>query len=278
MIGRIRLPATLIALGLCLAAHLPAAAQPREAVAIDLDFDVRVAGVRAFSTSSQIRLDGNAYAVDTSFRKEGVVAALTQTFNGRNRVTGQMANGRLLPRTGLSVIETRSTRTWEVRYRGDGGFSEVNNPEHAPKPERVVTAAQKQGAFDPLTAGVLGAFGDGEPCGRTYPIFDSRRRFNIELRKVGTVRLDPREVPNAEGDAIICQAFMHKVAGYAPDNRDDDENNRNPPKLYLAKLKGAPGWLPVKLEMQTSFGALVGKLNKATVRPMTDTERSAFRR
>ncbi len=267
-----------LAAGLAATEGLPAVAQPREAVAIDLGYDVRVGGLRAFSTSSQIRLDGSTYVVDASFHKEGVVAALTQTFNGRNRATGQFVNGRAVPRTGLSVIETRSTRSWDVRYRGDGGFTEINNPEHTPKPERVVTTAQKQGAFDPLTAGVIGALQEAEPCGRTYPIFDSRRRFDIELRKVGTARFDPREVPSAEGDAIVCQAFLRKIAGYAADNRDDEENNKNPPKLFLARLKGIPGWVPVKLEMQTSFGVLSGKLSKATVRPMTESERSALRR
>jgi hypothetical protein len=252
----------------------PAAADTR-ALAIDLVYDVRVGGMRAFSTESQVRLDGNRYLVEANFRKEGIVAALSQTFNGRNRVSGQLNGGRVTPQSGYSLIETRSTRTWNVTYRGDGSFGEQHTPAQDVKPERVVTPAQKHGAVDPLTAGVLGVLQGGEPCGRTYQVFDSRRRFNVEMRKIGPAKLAPNEVPQATGQAFVCAGYTRKIAGYAADNRDDD--NRNPPRITLSQLNGAPGWWPVKLEMRTSFGELVGRLSSVTIRPLTDGERSAMR-
>jgi hypothetical protein len=256
-------------------AHIGPAAADTQALAIDLVYDVRVGGMRAFSTTSQVRLDGNRYVVDVNFRKEGIVAALSQTFNGRNRVSGQVNGGRVVPQSGYSLIETRSTRTWHVAYRGDGGFSERHTPEQEVRPDRVVTPAQKQGAVDPLTAGVLGVLQGGDPCGRTYQVFDSRRRFNVEMRKVGPAKLAPNEVPQATGEAFVCTSYTRKIAGYAADNRDDD--NRNPPRITLSQLNGAPGRWPVKLEMRTSFGDVVGRLSSVTIRPLTEAERSAMR-
>lgn len=253
-------------------------AQTPTAWALDLVYDVRVGGVRAFSANGRVLVDNNTYAAEASFQKEGIVAALSQTFNGRNRVTGLMAPAAVTPRTGHSLIETRSTRTWQVTYRGDGSFNELHAPQMPDRPERRVTPQQKAGAVDPLSAAALGMLQGTEPCGRTYRIFDSRRRFDVEMRRVGTARIVPADGPLLQGEAVVCIALINKIAGYAADDYDTEKANRNPPKLYLANIAGTRGWYPYKLEMNTSFGNLVGRLSSVKVTPLSDADRAAMRR
>jgi hypothetical protein len=255
----------------------PAVAQTPDAFTLDLVYDVRVGGFRAFSASSRVRVDGSAYAIEASFHKEGIVAALSQTFSGNNRVAGKLVGGGVAPKSGFSLIDARSRRSWQVIYNADGTFSETHTPQMEIKPERRVSAEQKRGALDPLTAAVSGMLTTAEPCNRTFRVFDSRRRFDVEMRKVGTVKTSPGDAPGIEGDAVVCQAYVRKVAGYSPDDYDDDKQNRNPPKLYLAHIAGVRGWYPYRMEMKATFGDVIGRLATVTVKPLSESDRAAMR-
>lgn len=277
-------PRAALALLASLALADPAAAQnaaapgPDQPRAIDLTYEFTVGGLRAFRAKGTIRLDGDAYAVESDFRKEGLVAAFSATFNGRNEVRGRTSGGALVPASGLSWIETRSVRTWLATYRGDGTFGERHDPVMQVRPERMVTPDQRRGALDPLNSAVAGYLAGASPCDRTYPVFDSRRRFDVTIQGAGSARLAPGEVPGAQGEALVCRGYIRKIAGYSRDSMSETEDNKNPPRLWFAKLDGSGRWLPVKMEMKTSFGDLLGKLTKIEVRALTDAERAAMRR
>lgn len=257
----------------------PASAPPPTPAAgrvVQLEYAFTVSGLDAFRAGATLRLDGERYVVDASFNKLGIVAALTSTFNGRNRAWGTSGPQGLQPQGGWSWIQFGdSVRTWQVGYRGDGTYGEEHIPPFTPDPTRPVSAEHKRGAFDPLTAALLGALSGGEPCERVYPVFDSKRRFDVALRRIGTEMLGAREIPQVRGEALVCEAVMKRIAGYASDRLKPDAYERRPPRLWFAPLDGYERPIPVKMEMATSFGTVLGKLKSYKVRTMTAEDRRA---
>lgn len=243
---------------------------------VSLEYEFTIGGLRAFRAEATLRLDGDRYMVDGRFSKEGVVAALSATFNGQNRVWGRAGPAGIRPLTGWSLIQFRDdVRTWQVTYRGDGTYGEAHAPAFTPEPDRIVSAGQKRGAVDPLTAAVAGALTGAGPCDRVYAIFDSKRRFDVTLRRVGTEPLGKGELPDITGEAVVCEAVMKRIAGYNPERMKQDAYERQPPRLWFATIPGFERLLPVRMEMPTSFGTVHGRLTRHTVRPMTPEDRLA---
>jgi hypothetical protein len=269
-------------LGLDLGAG-PAIAQTPASLAagrvVVLEYEFAVSGLRAFRAEALVRLDGDRYVVDGKFSKEGIVSALSATFNGTNRAWGSVGPRGLVPLGGWSWIQFRNNvRTWQVGYRGDGTYGEEHKPPFEPKAFKVVSPEQKRGAFDPLTAAVSGALAGPEPCDRVYPIFDSKRRFDVTLRRVGTEKLRDGEVRGVAGEAQVCEAVMKRIAGYDAEHMKQDAYEKKPPRLWFAGLTGFERPLPVKMEMATSFGTVLGTLKSHAVRPLTADDRVAMNR
>lgn len=266
------LPCALILLG----SGGMAAAQAPSATGrmVTLEYEFTLSGLRAFRAEAHLRVDGDRYVVDAKFSKEGIAAALTATFNGNNRAWGTAGPQGLRPQGGWSWIQFRNnTRTWQVAYRGDGTYSEDHKPPFAPKDYKAVSADQKRGAFDPMTAAVSGALGGHDPCDRVYPIFDGKRRFDVTLRRIGSDKLKNGEVSGVVGEPVVCEAMMKRIAGYEEERMKADAYEKNPPKLWFSALDGFERLLPVKMEMAASFGTVLGRLKTYSVRPMTREDR-----
>ncbi len=244
---------------------------------VTLEYEFTVSGLRAFRAEAVMRTEGSRYVIDSKFSKEGIAAALTATFNGSNRAWGQATAHGLRPQGGWSWIQFRSaTRTWQVSYRGDGTYGEEHKPPFTPKSYKTVSPDQKRGAFDPLTAAISGALAGHDPCDRVYPVFDSKRRFDVTLRRINGEKLGDGEVKGAVGNATVCEAVMKRIAGYEEERLKQDAYEKNPPKLWFSALDGFERLLPVKMEMSTSFGTVMGRLKSYAARPMTDEDRRAM--
>lgn len=82
-----------------------------------------------------------------------------------------------------------------------------------------VTPAQQRATFDPLSAITYLVTGAGaaadNPCGVTLPVFDGRRRYDVELRKVKDTDVS---MDNGlyKGRAVLCEIHYKQLAGYKP--------------------------------------------------------------
>lgn len=82
-----------------------------------------------------------------------------------------------------------------------------------------VPPAQQRGTFDPLSAITFFVSGvgaeTGNPCSVLLPVFDGRRRYDVEFVKVKdtTVSLDNGLY---KGPAVLCQMKYKQISGYKP--------------------------------------------------------------
>ncbi len=118
------------------------------------------------------------------------------------------------------------------------------------------------GTVDPMTAGLIicrFASGDVETPLR-IPVFDGRRRFDLEVKAAPTEeRFKPIISQYYRGEALRIDVTLHRIAGYMRNPMFPGSDKPNSGQIwFLPPPDYAPGFaLPVRLEMDTVFGAVV---------------------
>jgi hypothetical protein len=133
----------------------------------------------------------------------------------------------------------------------------------------AVTPDEQKNTFDPLSAvmsivsGTLARSGNG--CDLTAPVFDGRRRYNIEMNKVRDVdiRLDNGLY---QGKGLLCQIHYKQIAGFRPTllRKKDLYPAIN---VWMAPFRsGTRDYLvPMKVWAETSFGPVTAVINALKV-------------
>ena len=155
--------------------------------------------------------------------------------------------------------------------RADGHKQQVSltYDDHAPKlfaePAYSFTGYEvkpdeQKNTFDPLSAamsiisGALAQNGDG--CNLTAPVFDGRRRYNIEMSKVRDIDI---KMDNGlyRGRGLLCSLHYRQIAGYKP-SLLADKDAYPPINVWMASFKsGSRTYLvPLKVWTDTRFGTV----------------------
>jgi hypothetical protein len=120
---------------------------------------------------------------------------------------------------------------------------------------------QQKGTVDPLSAVVLIVTGAGadaaNPCSLVAPVFDGRRRYNIEMSKAKELDIKMDNGLYA-GKGLLCRVKYNQIAGYKP---NVIKKNEEFPVInaWVATFPGAGGRsysVPLKVWTDTSFGPI----------------------
>src|SRR6266404_9308270 len=269
---------TFLAFALCVGAPTLAAAQQSRQV--EIGYEITFAGITGFRIDATARLNGNAYDVESHTYKEGILRAVSMNYVGRNRGWGTMTPEGPQPRAGsMALVVGDKTRTFLAQYLPDGSVQDTQNPEWKPTPAQSLTAEQRHGALDPMTAALSAVLAGDAACDRTVATFDGRRRIDVILKKAGTESATASGIAGARGDVIICDVHTRRVAGEFYDAPSEAESQRDRPmKIWLARLDDSRVRYPAKLEAQTGFGTIRGKTLFFRERSLTAPEIAAMPR
>jgi hypothetical protein len=246
---------------------------------VDIAYEITFAGLSGFRIDLSAKFNGSSYDIETRTFKEGILRAVTMHYDGRNRAWGGFSPQGAQPTAGsLSIVVGDKPRTWVAQYAG-GTVQEQHNPEYKPSPQNTISEEQRRGSLDPLSAGLsVGMAGDAA-CDRTVPINDGKRRIDVIIRKVGTESAARSGIPGAQGDVLVCEIFTRRVAGEFESAPKEAETERERPmRIWLAHMDQSPMRYPAKLEAQTGFGTIRGRILSFRERPMTPDESQAMRK
>ncbi|TVQ54682.1 MAG: DUF3108 domain-containing protein [Rhodobacteraceae bacterium] len=167
-------------------------------------YDVFIGGLRGGELRLTVHRDGEAYAAEAALRASGLVGAF---FGAEARASATGVESGAAPEPARFESETRFGRERrEVAMRWEENPSIVIEADPPLRRRRYDAPPETlRGALDPVSAAVaaLTPRPVAEACGRTVPVFDSRRRFDIAL---GEGALD--------GDTLRCEGVYRRVAGY----------------------------------------------------------------
>ncbi len=246
---------------------------------VDIAYEITFAGLSGFRIDLTAKFNGANYDIESRTFKEGVLRAVTMHYDGRNRAWGGFSPEGARPAAGsLSIVVGDKPRTWVAQYAGDT-VQETHNPPYKPSPQNAISEEQRRGSLDPLSAGLsVGMAGDAA-CDRTVQSNDGKRRIDVIIKKVGTESAAKSGIPGAQGDVLICEIFTRRVAGEFESAPKEAETERERPmRIWLARLDQSQMRYPAKLEAQTGFGTIRGRILSFRERPMTPDESQAMRK
>src|SRR5215469_15292436 len=205
---------------------------------------------------------GDQYHSVSNLQTGGVVNAFWQS-EIQATSTGTVAPKNFHPGLYDSFYTGRSDKKQEVSltYDTSGPVRLYADPPY-PTTGYEVTPAQQKGTLDPLSAITYFISGVAtsveNPCGVTLPVFDGRRRYDVELTKVKdtTVSMDNGLY---KGKAVLCEAKYKQLAGYKPRVIKEGANF---PLISAwittvpSSVTGRPYVVPLRVWANTEYGVI----------------------
>lgn len=242
---------------------------------VALDYEVRIAGLYGMKAETVLRTAGDRFVAEASVAKQGILDALSKTYRASHVSRGRLLENGVVPDDSVArIVSGNNARALRASYASDGTLEIAQNPAPNVKEGREVSADQRRGAWDPLMAAIVTVLGRSDPCAGTLPIFDGRNRFDLVLKKLGTERFGSSNF-KVRGESVVCEVRLRKIAGYSA-KTDPDEDFDKPAKLWLGAIDDTGRLYPLRLEIDSNFGTVVGQLSSASSRPLTEEERVAL--
>jgi hypothetical protein len=159
-----------------------------------------------------------AYSTSSHFETSGIVSMFWQA-KIEATSNGELAPHALAPAVYDSLYQRGSDKKERVKVTFSGAEPTVEADPPYKTSDNPVTAEQKKEGLDPLSAVTLVLAGlkadPANPCGTVAPVFDGRRRYNIEFTYMKDEKPDV-ETPLGKGKAHLCQLHYHQIAGFKP--------------------------------------------------------------
>ena len=213
---------------------------------------------------------GSDYHAVSNLQTSGVVNAFWQA-EIQATSSGKVGAKNLSPALYDSFDINRTGKKQEVSLTYDSS----NPPRLFADPPYSTTGYEvkpedQKATLDPLSAVmfiVSGAGTAGTPCSVTAPVFDGRRRYNIEMSKVKDVDIKMDNGLYA-GKASLCQIKYHQIAGFKP--RVLKANEAFPTinawvVTYPSATKGGDYVVPLRVWADTPYGLVAVVANSLKI-------------
>jgi len=207
-------------------------------------------------------LRGDDYHSVSTLQTSGVVNAFWQS-EIQATSTGKLGARKFQPGLYDSFYTGKSGKKQEVSLTYDGAAPPrlYADPVYSTTGFEVKPDDTKN-TLDPLSAVtmILSGMGAdaGNPCAVTAPVFDGRRRYDIEITKVKDVdvRLDSGLY---QGKGVQCDLHYRQVAGFRPRVLKDNEKFPTIHAWFVSLPSEAGGHsyaVPVRIWAETKYGVL----------------------
>jgi len=218
------------------------------------------AGITIGKVDMDATIRDGQYHVVSNLSTSGVVNAFWQS-EIQATSTGKIGEKTLEPTLYDSFDTNHASKKQEVSLTYEPGNPPrlYAEPAYRTTGYEVPTEAQKN-TYDPLsavmylTSGV--AVSADDPCGVTAPVFDGRRRYDIELKKLKDANI---AMDNGlyKGRAVVCSIRYHQLAGFKPNILKQSE--KFPPieawvAIFPSALNGYHYVVPLKVWATTPYG------------------------
>lgn len=273
-----RVPTRPALAALALAAGLSLRPEAAWAQHWQLTYQVHVGGVAVLGVKADLTLTGDRYNVEVDAATDGFLGRMFP-WRSHSQSIGAVRPDGLAPQRHTQVGTFRGKpRTVKLDYDAAGNVTvEVTPPptddDREPVPDRL-----RRNTADPLSGvlGMLVAGLRGEGCARTVPVFDGRRRYDMQFGDFGTREVGKSRYSVFSGAARQCRVTYTPVAGYSRTpsggsfwQRDSGPEQRPPVDLWIAPLTAGGPPFPVRVETDSAYGGVVAHLTGVTTPPQT---------
>jgi len=185
---------------------------------LDASYTISFARIEVGEITATAVFGQSEYMISARARAGGIMKVLSVDGDASFTTRGTIKDGHLEPTTFMSKVASHTETSDVTMVLDEGSVRElVGAP---PGLDRVpVTAANRRGIVDPLTALLFSAGGAGETlsqevCRHTRPIFDGHQRYDMKL---AFKRMDKMAAGKGyAGPVVVCSVNYEPIAGHRP--------------------------------------------------------------
>jgi hypothetical protein len=259
-----------------MASDAPAARDAQVAedtLTVDLGFEFYFGGLHVLSLAAEGAVGPTRYQLESELRTRGLTNLLFRSVIRSHSSGSFAAKAAEIAATDIlrpvpQTFETASDGRWGARRvtiaYADGDPQQVAaEPPYNQDNRAPVGDALRRDTVDPQTAALLSiATGAGErSCGGSVPVFDGRRRYNLNFTYLGADELHADKQGFYTGPAMRCRLVYERIAGfdeaYAREHGDGREHEVT---IWIAAFADGRLHLPVRMMADTRFGKALGHL------------------
>lgn len=235
---------------------------------LNLEFVAHVGGFRIGEIAIDAKWNNTRYVMDSSVHTEGLADVLVQA-RYHNSAHGIFDAKRVAPKLYSTHYKTRSDQQYvRMRFNLTDPTRVVADPPYSNRHQ--VSRFDKYKSVDPMSSILHMVTGvtadDTNPCGKTVPIYDGKRRFDFVLKFKSEAELTTDDPEGYVGPGLHCQVQYKEVAGF----RKRDAREKPYPWLDLYMATPREGIIiPVKLTADTGFGNLNARATKVILKDLT---------
>lgn len=262
------IPRSLGLIALLLGAPLAVQADEPASNTVSADFTIYVGGALFVEGDFSAKIAERDYTLSTSMKTAGIAETFYPA-QYRLLSEGLMGDAHVEPNVFVSDTKAKKdARLLRLTYDSQRMPALTAEPPYDKKEMEDVKPALTRNTQDPVSAFLIPVSGTQNPCARTLPIFDGRRRYNLALayqdRK--TLQLEGSSEPV---DAIVCTIRYEAIAPPAKKRRFTNMLKRNDAiKIWLAPFSDGRVFMPVRFEVPTPIGTAVMTLKNLEEKQM----------
>ncbi len=237
---------------------------------LKVDYSIALGGFNLGTAGIEANLGDGNYELDATVRTEGIADQFFETtFVLESQ--GSFLGNRVKPARFVSTYQDAdSSRRVELTYPSRGAPVMAAEPAYGDGFGPHVQLNDILMTQDPISALLLPiSSATASPCDRSLPLFDGRRRYDLQLREDGMTEINGGE--NAyNGPAMRCTVGMLPVAGYERKTLIKLLAREDSIRVWLAPLQGSDVWIPVRMTLRTPFGGAVMRATRFEVASTED--------
>lgn len=228
-----------------------------------------VGGVSLGKVDMDAQFRGEDYHVTSNLTTSGIVNAFWQSQIQANS-NGKITSGKVQPALYDSFYTGKNAKNQEVSLTYENGQPRLYANPTYPTRGFEVPPEQQKNTFDPMTTVVALTAGPRidakNPCAITLPVFDGRRRYDIEMAKEDEkdIKMDNGLY---KGHVAVCSVKYKQISGFSPGVL---KKKQSFPAIHvwMATLQGSGGHtytVPLRVWADTEYGTVAGLMNKLVI-------------
>jgi hypothetical protein len=240
----------------------PTSGPSREKV-LKLGYDAYVGGLNIFAFTIDFALGGESYSILGKGESRGI-ARLFWRWSTRLAAGGNLDAEGVRPQLyNVDTFSTRRNLSMQLSFDENGKYTIRRTPPDTAHraAKRKLPATVPETSIDPLSLSfrIARSVADGRGCNGTHFIFDGNRRYDLMFSDLGVSKLPYTPYSVFSGDARRCQFDMKRISGFREPRefiRFWDEDNLDPPRIWLARVVPEMPPVPVRLEGDLNMGGI----------------------
>jgi hypothetical protein len=252
-------------LSLALTAGVANAASEQAPTGLEVDYKIALGGFDFGSADIKAEIGTGDYELDALIKTEGIAEQFFETTFALAS-QGSFSGNRVKPNRFISTYaDADSSRRVELTYPKGGAPVMAAEPAYEDGFGPDVQLNDILMTQDPISALLLPtSSATASPCDRSLPLFDGRRRYDLQLREDGMTEMNDSE-GGYNGPVMRCTVSMLPVAGYERKTLIKLLAREDSIRIWLAPLEGSDVWVPVRLTLRTPFGGAVMRATRFEV-------------